>query len=1496
MGNSNNVNENTNNNNNNKPPQLSSLPQGDDTATREDIVSDLERVEQQLARYQGAGGSSELAGASTENHPGAIMPAGSDHGGDVSGGRAFYESISSALASIRRRLPMLRSQESPNSHPSSLSGSNGSPAASVSLNAAAGVATAIAATSPENNNYNNNTSTEVLEERLDIAERAHSRRIPLNLVRSEMERRSQPAVANPENSSLRKTSSGSLKDDERYSRQGGPKRDDDNDDYDKETSSNADSTLASPSSRSRRTSTLMASRSRLEALQRPAIDRELHGGGVEVVLLTALPEIDGEGQEEPASANNSPIKIGNDNVVVRDEGEATEVAESRMEIDSKRTTEKKEEEDQHNPDVTLLITDSSRHRLDESSSSAISLLESHQKASLSFATAADGPTTQMEQQSEQEPWHMKSPKSDTVVYSWGLEGSHSLHDTNTVRTPDIADSQIVDGRVTRHTLLQVSLGPRHTAAVSTTGQVLICGDNSQGQVDPYSNGADAPNNVIVKPRLFEFPSSVTRITQISCGNGHTAAVTASGTVLTWGDNTFGQLGHRQRKSGSGCSIPTAMTGVSRAAQVSCGFEFTTVLTTRMQLFVCGSQDVVLWNDKNAYKNQIESANIDKNNAEPPLPATVPALEGLPLVKVVAGARHVVVLTAFGTAYAWGANEEGCCSRAFPKSIHTPVPIIFAADNMDTSSGFGDGGNSNQLNDILSPFPHWRRKGPEDRLSLDPAVAIQDAACGEAFTILLTKTRQVYVCGSNGQGQLGLEELSVLTATFLRAGSSSARITSVAAGQCHSLLLDENGDVWSMGLNQKLHICLRDKGVRKVYAGGKESVAIAPASQTTSIPGNNKIEHEFSLQKGMDEMMVDSTHAGDDGEMFVVEKLMALKDRGRLLKRIHDFFSSPTIWNSLFLDPPECDDLYKELLSGRDGNDESSGTVAIAKAMQEAMLEGLENLRSARHLYPESVRFLLLFLQCPLFLNHKVSDRDIAYEFDARGDLALALCDSFLNLPFEGYKAIQQWAASVYGPKYFSKYLVRPLIAMLERGLADGGGAKSRPVTGIVTLLRWFNGIRQRNPSLATPEDFYSEAIGKMNPEVLYDDLKKWKDGGKRSGTFFLSANPFLLSPRTKRTLLMIENQVEMLRAATSDLTWDREHHQFVFDPYFVLAIDRQNLLPQTLQKISAASHVELRKSLKIVFKGEDAVDAGGVTKEFFQLLSNQLFDMNTGMWSSHFGDTITWFNGDCTWNDDGYYLVGVLTGLAIYNAVILDVHFPRVVYRKLLGHTLGLEDMVDEDTKKGLQTLLSYDGDDVEDVFCLSFEHTWMDLGMQRRVELKPGGADIPVTSSNREEYVMLYVKWLLVDSVQAQYDSFARGVMQVLESSSLDLLEPDEMELLLVGTPELDLDAWEKNTSYEGFEPDSPVIRNFWKFIRCSDRETQLKLLKFTTGASRAPIGGLGAMPFKIQRAGGDSMQLPTSHTCFNILILPDYGESYEKLERLVGRAILECEGFGLQ
>jgi ubiquitin-protein ligase E3 A len=201
-----------------------------------------------------------------------------------------------------------------------------------------------------------------------------------------------------------------------------------------------------------------------------------------------------------------------------------------------------------------------------------------------------------------------------------------------------------------------------------------------------------------------------------------------------------------------------------------------------------------------------------------------------------------------------------------------------------------------------------------------------------------------------------------------------------------------------------------------------------------------------------------------------------------------------------------------------------------------------------------------------------------------------------------------------------------------------------------------------------------------------------------------------------------------------------------------------------------------------------------------------------------------------------------------------------------LGLPLGLEDIMDEELRRGLKQLLDYQGDDIEDVFCLTFELTWTEMGETRRVELKPDGANIPVTKANSEEYVLRYVRWVLVDSIKSQWERFQIGLMRVMEDSSLDLFLPEELELLVVGIPDLDFGALEKNTKYEGgYDESAEVVKNFWKFVRELNSENQAKLLKFTTASSKAPIGGLGNMNFIIQRAGPDSANLPTSHTCFN-------------------------------
>ena len=276
-----------------------------------------------------------------------------------------------------------------------------------------------------------------------------------------------------------------------------------------------------------------------------------------------------------------------------------------------------------------------------------------------------------------------------------------------------------------------------------------------------------------------------------------------------------------------------------------------------------------------------------------------------------------------------------------------------------------------------------------------------------------------------------------------------------------------------------------------------------------------------------------------------------------------------------------------------------------------------------------------------------------------------------------------------------------------------------------------------------------------------------------------------------------------------------------------------------------------------------------------------------------------WFNASSLETESEFALVGALLGLAIYNNVLLDVHFPMVLYKKLLGGVPTFEDLKSAfpELGKGLQALLDYrPAEDVESVFCRTFEVEYEFWGEIKRHELIPGGVETPVTGENRQQYVDEYTKWVLSKSIEVQFRAFARGFLRVAGGPALTMFAPSELELLICGLPHLDFDALEKSARYEGgYSESSDAVKWLWKAVRAMTLEQKRLLLVFVTGSDRAPIGGLGALELLVQRAGPDTDRLPTSHTCFNALLLPEYS-SFDKLNERLLTAISNAQGFGLQ
>jgi len=275
-----------------------------------------------------------------------------------------------------------------------------------------------------------------------------------------------------------------------------------------------------------------------------------------------------------------------------------------------------------------------------------------------------------------------------------------------------------------------------------------------------------------------------------------------------------------------------------------------------------------------------------------------------------------------------------------------------------------------------------------------------------------------------------------------------------------------------------------------------------------------------------------------------------------------------------------------------------------------------------------------------------------------------------------------------------------------------------------------------------------------------------------------------------------------------------------------------------------------------------------------------------------------------------FWLAGVILGLVVYNNMPgLNVRFPSVVFKKIKGEALGLEDLrqVYPEIFVSLRALLQWKPEEeamspeeantlFENTFCLDFVVSYDSNGKNLSKELCADGKDRAVTMDNRGEFVKLYCEWLLASSIERQFEPFRKGVRRVCDSSLFNALDSVELELIVCGEQDLDFAQMRNHAVYDGYTEDSPYVTAFWDLLLAFDVEQKKRFLSFVTGSDLAPVGGLQELQLVIQKNGGEPTdRLPTAHTCFNLLLLPEY-ETEAKMEKLLNTAVHNAEGFGLE
>ncbi|XP_044132288.1 E3 ubiquitin-protein ligase NEDD4-like isoform X6 [Bufo gargarizans] len=354
---------------------------------------------------------------------------------------------------------------------------------------------------------------------------------------------------------------------------------------------------------------------------------------------------------------------------------------------------------------------------------------------------------------------------------------------------------------------------------------------------------------------------------------------------------------------------------------------------------------------------------------------------------------------------------------------------------------------------------------------------------------------------------------------------------------------------------------------------------------------------------------------------------------------------------------------------------------------------------------------------------------------------------------------------------------------------------------------------------------------------------------------------------------------------------------------FEMKLHRNSIFEESYRRIMSVKRPDVLKArLWIEFESEKGLDYGGVAREWFFLLSKEMFNPYYGLFEYSATDNYTLQinpnSGLCNEDHLSYFtFIGRIAGLAVFHGKLLDGFFIRPFYKMMLGKQITLKDMesVDSEYYNSLKWILENDPTELDLRFCIDEEN----FGQTYQVDLKPNGSEMVVTNDNKREYIDLVIQWRFVNRVQKQMNGFLEGFTELIPIDLIKIFDENELELLMCGLGDVDVNDWRQHTLYKNsYCPNHPVIQWYWKAVLLMDAEKRIRLLQFVTGTSRVPMNGFaelygsnGPQLFTIEQWGSPD-KLPRAHTCFNRLDLPPY-DSFEDLREKLLMAVENAQGF---
>ncbi|XP_030756884.1 E3 ubiquitin-protein ligase HERC2 [Sitophilus oryzae] len=253
--------------------------------------------------------------------------------------------------------------------------------------------------------------------------------------------------------------------------------------------------------------------------------------------------------------------------------------------------------------------------------------------------------------------HCLALSSDNDVYSWGEGEDGKLGHGNRLSCEKPKLVEALQG----YEVIDIACGGAHSAAITSSGHLYTWGKGRYGRLG-HGDSEDQ-----LRPKLVETLVGY-KVVDVACGSGdaQTLCVTDDDNVWSWGDGDYGKLG---RGGSDGCKVPMKIESLAGlgVVKVECGSQFSIALTRSGSVYTWGKGDY----------HRLGHGTADHIRR----PKKVAALQGKKIVSIATGSLHCVACSDEGEVFTWGDNDEGQLGDGTTNGIQRPRLITSLQANV-----------------------------------------------------------------------------------------------------------------------------------------------------------------------------------------------------------------------------------------------------------------------------------------------------------------------------------------------------------------------------------------------------------------------------------------------------------------------------------------------------------------------------------------------------------------------------------------------------------------------------------------------------------------------------------------------------------------------------------------------------------------------------------------------------------------------------------------------